>query len=174
MRPCNALQLKMKTGFTLIELLIVVAIIMIITLPIVGFFNTSQETAQRGNQSLNRVGLMRSATALISKDIRSSTGILLTYKNYTTNNSCLILNGDQPIVYFAQNNSLQRLVFNSVKDKTGLVFSLLPDLDALQYKYDSSDITQAKLITVNLTCSQMKFMQKNDFTIVTVVKIRNK
>lgn len=163
-----------RSGFTLIELLIVVGVILIINLAVVEFFITAQETSQRGSQSLNRVGLARSSMSIINRDIRSAIGILPVFNKYTTSDSCLILKGKQIVIYTTDKNVLQRIAYQSTEKKMGLVFPLLKDVESIRFSFDTLNIEQAKLITVSISCSQMKFMGKNNFTITAATKLRNK
>lgn len=163
-----------QIGFTLIELLIVVSIILIINLAVVEFYITGQETSQRGSQSLNRVGLARSSMNIINRDIRSATGILPVFNNYKTSNSCLILKGKQTVIYTTEKNILQRIEYRAAEKKVGLVFPLLKDVESIRFNFDTTNMEQTKLITVSISCSQMKFMDKNEYTITSITKFRNK
>jgi prepilin-type N-terminal cleavage/methylation domain-containing protein len=161
-----------QSGFTLIELLIVVSVIMIINLAVVEFFITGQETSQRGSQSLNRVGLARSSMSIISRDIRSATGIVPIFNRYKTNDSCLILKGKQTVIYTTDKNILQRIEYPAADNKVGLVFPLLKDVESIRFGFDTTNIEQTKLITVTISCCQMKFMDKNKYTITSISKLR--
>ncbi|MFB3896213.1 MAG: type II secretion system protein J [bacterium] len=167
-------QMAIDSGFTLVELLIVLAIISIINLAVVELFFIGQDTNQRGGQSLNRVGLARSAMNIINRDIRSSTQVLPVYYNYKSNESCLILKGKQTVVYTISNHILQRIEFSLSAKKTGVMLPLAKDIDTLRFNFDTADIEQVKLITVSFSCSQMKFMNKNEYTLTSVTKLRNK
>lgn len=167
-------QSAFDSGFTLIELLIVVAIILIINLAVVELYFIGQDTTQRGSQSLNRVGLARSAMNIISRDIRSSTQVLPVYNNYKSNESCLILKGKQTVVYTVSNNILQRIEFSLSAKKTGVILPLAKDIDTLRFNFDTTDIEQVKLITVSFSCSQIKFMNKNEYILTSVTKLRNR
>ena len=163
-----------RSGFTLIELLIVVAIIMVINVVIVNFFITTESKARIGSQSINRVGLARSALNLMTKDIRASTGIVPSFLGYKTSESCLILNGNQTIVYILNNNVLDRIVYSPSINRSGMKFSLMREVDSMRIKFDTSKLDQVKLITVTLSCAQDKNMVQNIYTLTALTKVRNK
>jgi prepilin-type N-terminal cleavage/methylation domain-containing protein len=168
------MKLKRENGFTLIELLIVVAIIMVINVVIVSFFITTESKARIGSQSINRVGLARSALNLMTKDIRASTGILPSFLGYKTSESCLILNGNQTIVYVLNNNVLERIVYSPSLKRSGMKFTLIKEVDSIHIKFDTPNLGQVRLITVTLSCAQDKYMVQNIYTLTAVTKVRNK
>lgn len=167
-----------RSGFTLIELLIVLATITIINLAIVGFYITVTETSQRGSQSLNRVGFARSAMSLLSKDIRSATGIAPTFREYKTTGTSLILEGEQTYIVYIQDkvspNILNRIVLNKDGKSAEMSFQIIRDLDSIQFTFDKQNVEQAARVTVALNCEQTQFMQQNILPLTAVTKLRVK